>query len=123
MKTALIYISVGILFILFGIVSNKKTKAKDARCVAPATGRVVRVDVDLEEGVTYYVKLPKAICEGQTSKGRNDVKVIAINQDPTGISSATAKSSHMKAMKIMENGRIVIRKEGKDYDFKGISLK
>lgn len=49
MKTFIIYAAVGIVFILFGASSMKKTKAKSARCVAPAMGRIVRVDVELEE--------------------------------------------------------------------------
>jgi len=49
MKELLIYLIVGIVFIIFGLSSFKKTKKKAARCVAPAIGRVVRVDVDMEE--------------------------------------------------------------------------
>ena len=49
MKTIIIYAGIGILFVLFGISSIKKTKAKSARCVAPAIGRVVRVDTEYRE--------------------------------------------------------------------------
>jgi len=49
MKELLIYLIVGIVFIIFGLSSLKKIKKKGARCVAPAIGRVVRVNTELEE--------------------------------------------------------------------------
>lgn len=49
MGTSIVYVGVGFVFILLGALSLKKTKEKSARCVAPAVGRVVRVDTEYEE--------------------------------------------------------------------------
>ena len=49
MPDFLIWFIVGALFIVFGVFSIKSENAKAKRCVAPAIGRIVRVDVEYED--------------------------------------------------------------------------
>ena len=49
MKTFLIYLIVGILLVILGIRSMKKDKEKAGRCCAPAMGRIVRVEEELDQ--------------------------------------------------------------------------
>ena len=79
MKSFLIYAAVGILFILFGISSIKKTKAKSKRCVAPAVGRIVRVDTEYRENdkgrrvVSGYTPVFQYIVNGKTVENPSNV--------------------------------------------------
>ena len=79
MKTVIIYAVIGILFILFGLSSIKKTKKKSARCVAPAVGRVVRVDVNYKENerghrsVESYTPVFEYIVNGVSVESESNV--------------------------------------------------
>lgn len=79
MKTAVTYFLVGALFALFGILANKKTKEKSARCVAPAIGRVVRVNTEYEENEnnthkkTVYVPVFQYIVNGNAVENSSNL--------------------------------------------------
>lgn len=79
MQAFFVYLILGILFILFGISSMKKTKAKSARCVAPAIGRIVRVDTELEERdeghrkIKSYVPVFQYIVNGQSVESSSNI--------------------------------------------------
>lgn len=79
MKTVLIYAAVGILFILFGVLSLKQSKAKLARCVAPALGRVVRVDTEYKQTdkgrrrVSGYTPVFEYIVNGMSVESSSNV--------------------------------------------------
>ncbi len=79
MPDFLIWFIAGAFFIVFGVFSIKSENAKAKRCVAPAIGRVVRVDVEYEdkEGSTRkeksYVPVFQYIVNGNTVESSSNI--------------------------------------------------
>ena len=79
MPNFLIYFIVGALFIVFGVFSIKSENAKAKRCVAPAIGRIVRVDVEYEEKEDSirkqknYIPVFQYIVNGKTVESSSNI--------------------------------------------------
>ena len=79
MPNFLIWFIVGALFIVFGVFSIKSESAKAKRCVAPAMGRIVRVDVEYEEKEDSirkqknYIPVFQYIVNGKTVESSSNI--------------------------------------------------
>ena len=79
MPNFLIWFIVGALFIVFGVFSIKSENAKAKRCVAPAMGRIVRVDVEYEEKEDSirkqknYIPVFQYIVNGKTVESSSNI--------------------------------------------------
>lgn len=79
MPDFLIWFIVGALFIVFGVFSIKSENAKAKRCVAPAMGRIVRVDVEYEEKEDSirkqknYIPVFQYIVNGKTVESSSNI--------------------------------------------------
>ena len=120
MKTTLVYAAVGILFILFGVLSLKKTNAKLARCVAPAMGRVVRVDVEYKENerghrsVESYTPVFEYIVNGASVESPSNVGSTNKNEYKVG-DSAEILFNPSKPREFVIKGKSA--KSGKGFSF------
>lgn len=79
MPNFLLYFIAGALFIVFGVFSIKSENAKAKRCVAPAMGRIVRVDVEYEEKEDSirkqknYIPVFQYIVNGKTVESSSNI--------------------------------------------------